>query len=67
MMLGKTLCFRGDDVHGVKTSKERLTELLCASMLGEKRPALIIGKHLKPRWFKNKSLERIKYYANKSA
>ncbi|KAI5152729.1 hypothetical protein ENBRE01_2960 [Enteropsectra breve] len=36
-------------------------------MVGEKRPATIIGKYEKPRCFKNKILSNIKYYANKNA
>ena len=50
-----------------KISKDRLSILLCASMTCEKRQAFRIGKYLRPRCFKNKNLEKIKYYANKNA
>ena len=50
----KTLAFQSDKCIEEKTSKERLTVYLCSSMIGEKRPAVIIGKYLKPRCFKNK-------------
>ena len=66
-MPSKILVFKGETCHGNKNSKERLTVLLCASILGEKRYATIISKYLKPRCFKNKNLERISYYANKNA
>ena len=67
MLPNRTLAFKNDDCHGGKMAKDRLTVLLCASMTGEKRLALIIGKYMRPRCFKNQNLERIHYYANKNA
>ena len=46
MMPDKTLKFKGESCHGKKISKDRLSILLCASMTGEKRQAVIIGKYL---------------------
>lgn len=63
----KTLAFQSDKCIGEKTSKERLTVYLCSSMIGEKRPAVIIGKYLKPRCFKNKNVYELNYYANANA
>ncbi|XP_071496810.1 tigger transposable element-derived protein 4-like [Diadema antillarum] len=54
--------------HG-KWSKERITLMLCANTVGEKEPAMIIGKSIKPRCFgriERKDLP-VDYHANKKA
>ena len=49
----KSYTFKGEDCHGGKRSKERITVLPCANMTGtDKLPLLIIGKFAKPRCFK---------------
>ncbi len=65
----KTFHLKGKECRGGKMSKERLTVALCASMTGEKLPALVIGKSRKPRCFKNidpKTLP-VTYRSNKKA
>ena len=64
-----TFKVNGEECTGGKRSKERLTIALCASMTGEKLPALVIEKCKKPRCFKNitpKALPVI-YTSNKRA
>lgn len=67
MLPNRTLAFKGESCHGEKGSKERITVFLCASMVGEKRCPVIIGKYLRPRCFKNKIIKQFSYYANKNA
>ena len=43
------------NLRGVKQSKERLTVLVGASMIGEKLPLLVIGKSVNPYCFRNVS------------
>ncbi|XP_025203182.1 tigger transposable element-derived protein 3-like [Melanaphis sacchari] len=47
-----TYAFKNEKTRGTITSKERLTILCCASMDGEKRKLLAIGKSKDPRCFK---------------
>ena len=47
----KTLELKGNDCKGIKLSKERLTVLLCSSVLREKPRPLIIGKSKGPCCF----------------
>jgi len=63
----KTHKFKGETCTGGKLSKERITVLFCASMAGEKRQPLIIGKSKNPRCFKNKDLRYHKYTSNAKA
>lgn len=50
----KSLVTPTESLKGTKSSKERLTALLCANMSGsEKLISLIIGKSPNPRCFKN--------------
>ncbi|KAK9738597.1 DDE superfamily endonuclease [Popillia japonica] len=50
----KTLRFMGETCSSGKMSKERITVLIAANLLGtEKRKLLIIGKTKHPRCFKN--------------
>lgn len=60
----KTIKHKGKPCSGEKMSKERLTILFCASMCGEKRKPLIIGKFAKPRCFKNNDISGFNYYNN---
>lgn len=64
----KTYTYAGENCHGGKGSKERLTILVGANMDGtEKLPILVIGKSKKPRCFRNvKSLPCL-YESNKKA
>ena len=63
----KTYEFKGNICKNGKMAKERLTILLCASMMGEKRTPLVIGKFAKPRCFKNKNLTGFNYHSNKNS
>ena len=64
----RTLTFKGDDGHGTKTSKERLSVLVAANMNGtDKRRLLVIGKSAKPRCFKNVATLPTQYESNKKA
>jgi hypothetical protein len=65
----KTLAVKGQQCTGGKGSKERLTVSLCVNQLGEFQPAVVIGKALKPRCFRNINIAGlpIKWYANKKA
>lgn len=66
-MPNKTYKFKGERCSGGKLSKDRLTIYLCASMTGEKRKPLIIGKFAKPRCFKGHDLANFNYTNNKKA
>ena len=63
----KTMSFKGDTCSGGKRSKERITVMVCASMIGEKVPLLVIGKFKNPRCFKNVRSLPITYKANTRA
>jgi len=63
----RTLKFKGETCSGGKLAKERLTVLLCASMEGEKRKPLIIGKSRSPRCFKNVNTSEFNYASNNKA
>uniref|UniRef100_A0ABM0MZN5 Tigger transposable element-derived protein 4-like n=1 Tax=Saccoglossus kowalevskii TaxID=10224 RepID=A0ABM0MZN5_SACKO len=67
--MNKTLFVKGEQCRGGKKSKERLTVMLCANMVGDKEKPLVIGKSTKPRCFKNINLKNlpVDYYANKKA
>nr|XP_002735168.1 PREDICTED: tigger transposable element-derived protein 6-like [Saccoglossus kowalevskii] len=68
LMPNKTLSFKNDVCSGGKTSKERLTVMLCANMDGsEKLKPLVIGKSKNPRCFKNVKSLPVDYKANKKA
>jgi hypothetical protein len=47
----RTLCLPTEKPSSIKQSKERITVLLCASALGEKRNLVVIGRSRKPRKF----------------
>lgn len=48
----KTLVTANDNLHGYKIQKERITLLLCVSMLGEKLELMAISKSKNPRCFR---------------
>jgi len=57
-------------LSGSKKAMERITILLCVNMTGsDKRKLLVVGKSLKPRCFKNLSINKmpVHYHANKNA
>lgn len=69
IMPNKTLCFKGEKCSGGKSSKERLTVLLCCNIEGEFEQPLVIGKAKKPRCFKNINPEALSvhWYSNKKS
>lgn len=53
LMPDRTLAFKGEKCIGGKSSKERVTVLLCANMSGtEKLPLWVVGKFKTPRCFR---------------
>ena len=62
-----TYAFKAEKCSNGKMSKERLTVFLCASMLGEKRIPIVVGKFAKPRCFKGQNLKDFKYFNNKNS
>ena len=64
----KSLIFKGEKCHGGNSNKERITALICSNASGkDKLPLLIIGKSLKPRYFKDSPKLPVIYRANKKA
>lgn len=64
----KTAVFKGDECHGGKQSKDRVTLLLAANMSGtDKLTPLMIGKSKSPRCFKGTKSFPLQYKANKKA
>jgi hypothetical protein len=55
----KSLAVKGEKCTGGKMSKERLTVLLCGSMVGQVGKPLVIGKEAKPRRFKNLKMNNL--------
>ncbi|KAL4493006.1 hypothetical protein ABPG72_020785 [Tetrahymena utriculariae] len=68
-MPNKTLIQKYKEAKGGKYSKERLTILFGASILGEKLQPLVIGKSQKPRCFKNIKIQDlpVKWKANQNS
>ncbi|XP_060879159.1 tigger transposable element-derived protein 4-like [Metopolophium dirhodum] len=65
-----SLCFKKDVLSGSKKAMDWITVLLCVNMTGsDKRKLLVVGKSLKPRCFKNMSINKmpVHYHANKNA
>ncbi|XP_026816812.1 tigger transposable element-derived protein 4-like [Rhopalosiphum maidis] len=65
-----SLCFKKEVLSDSKKAMDRITVLLCVNMTGsDKRKLLVVGKSLKPRCFKNMSINKIPvhYHANKNA
>ena len=54
----KSLLLRGDDAHGAKTSKDRVTLLLTCSWAGEKIKPILIWKSKSPRVLKGANKDR---------
>ncbi|XP_041372694.1 tigger transposable element-derived protein 4-like [Gigantopelta aegis] len=64
----RTLQLKGEQCHGGKKSKDRITLLVTANMTGtEKLKLLVIGKSAKPRCFKNVRSLPVDYRSNKKA
>ena len=65
----KTLLEKYQKSEGKKFSKERISIMLCSSMLGEKLKPFVIGKAKRPRCFKNVNVNGlpITWKANKKA
>ena len=63
----RTHVFKNDKCATGKLLKERLTELVTASMAGEKLPLLVIGKSANPRCFKNIEKLPLPFESNKKA
>ncbi|XP_019636442.1 PREDICTED: tigger transposable element-derived protein 4-like [Branchiostoma belcheri] len=55
--------------EGCKRSKDRITIMFCANLLGEKEKPLVIGKSRNPRCFKNVNVKSlpVHYYNNRTA
>ncbi|KAE9522886.1 hypothetical protein AGLY_016697 [Aphis glycines] len=65
-----SLCFKKDVLSGSRKAMDRITVLLCVNMTGsDKKKLLVVGKSLKPRCFKNMSINKmpVHYHANKNA
>lgn len=68
MLPEKMIAFSGEPCHGGKHSKERLTVVVGANILGtENLPLLVIGKSRHPRGFKGVKSLPIWYKANSKA
>ena len=64
----KMASYLGEDCSCGKFAKDRLTILVATNMLGtEKLPVLAIGKHIRPRCFKNLKTIPVEYMANVKA
>ena len=64
----RTPAAKGEDCSGTKTSKERITVMLCCSTTGEKVKPLVIGKARQPRCFKKvKTPATVTWASNKKA
>ena len=60
-----TLSYKHDTSRGFKKVKDRITVLVTASMTGEKKRPLIIGKSHNPRCFKNIKTFPTDYYSQR--
>ena len=67
MLPDGTLAFVNDKRKGGKKSKERVTVLFTASMTGEKKQPLVIGKSFRPRCFKNIKTLPVEYQSQNSS
>uniref|UniRef100_A0A8C4QLX5 HTH CENPB-type domain-containing protein n=1 Tax=Eptatretus burgeri TaxID=7764 RepID=A0A8C4QLX5_EPTBU len=68
MLPNRTLARKGEECHGAKKSKERVTLMFATNADGsEKYRLTMIGKFQKPRCFKNVSQLPVDYYAQKNA
>ncbi|KAL4121289.1 hypothetical protein QTP88_013833 [Uroleucon formosanum] len=62
-----TYVLQNDKAKGTKSCKKRITILCCASMTGEKKKLLVVGKSKQPRCFKGVNALPVDYTANKNA
>jgi hypothetical protein len=70
MMPNRTLATKGEEVHGSKKSKERVTLMFCANADGtDKMKMMVIGKYRNPRCFKGIDLGHlpVAYASQKNA
>jgi len=68
LLPSRTLAEKSDTCHGGKQSKDRLTVLVLVNADGSNKfPLLVIGKHAKPRCFKNVRSLPTKYDSSKNA
>ena len=63
----RTMTFRNDKRKGCKKVKDRVTVLITASMMGEKKRPLVIGKSHNPRCFKNVKTLPVDYKSQNSS
>ncbi len=65
----RSMVTKEDKCKGTKTSKDRMTVLLCCSAKGEKLKPFVIGHSARPRCFKNYSIGSfgVQYSHNKRA
>ena len=64
----KTLTFKGDNGHGTKRDKRRISVLFCANMTGtDKRKLMVIGYAEKPRGMPKHRKRPVPYRWNKKA
>lgn len=61
MTPGKTFRLKSDSGHGTKQKKDRVTLMVCASMTGEKRKLLLIGKSKNPRYVQLMIIYRVTF------
>lgn len=62
-----TYMLKNDNAKGCKVSKERITILCCANMVGDKEKLLVIGKSKNPRCFKGVKNLPVDYHSNANA
>uniref|UniRef100_H3B7F5 HTH CENPB-type domain-containing protein n=1 Tax=Latimeria chalumnae TaxID=7897 RepID=H3B7F5_LATCH len=68
LLLNRTLALKGEECHGGKHSKERITPLVGSNMDGsEKLKLLVIGKAKQPKCFKGMKVLPVDYEGNTKA
>ncbi|GFR77121.1 tigger transposable element-derived protein [Elysia marginata] len=68
LLPNKKMDFKGQECHGGKAPKDRITVLTCANMDGShKLPLFVIGKFKTPRCFKGVCKLPVEYQANSKA
>jgi len=65
-LIENTYILTNDRAKGTKTCKERMALMCCASMMGEKKKLLDVGKSKKPRYFKGVKALPVDYTGNKN-
>ncbi|CAF0998479.1 unnamed protein product, partial [Brachionus calyciflorus] len=67
LMPNKTFTVKDSVCKYGKQSKERVTVFVCANMIGDKLPLIVIGKSENPSNFNEIQKLRLNYYSNSSA